>query len=359
MTNLHVPRPLQFRMDPDGTTECWEPVTGVARAITPAAMALLSAIGRGAPRAEWEAASGLPAVRVDELIESFLASGWVADRAAAPSAEARASWPVFVVGCPGAGVATLGRALNAHPRVVCLPPVAFFRPLRGIVEYPMLERGFKSRGLTIEEIYGGLRALSERLVGEPSLLRSNKPRWADANPVNTRLIDFIDDVYEGQVLFLHLLRHPLDNVATLVRAWEAWMAEDDPEVHALVRRYGGNTPRACAACWADLNDRLRVFRVAHPDRAHAVRFEDLVRPPHAALGPLLAFLGETETPALAERLAEGDPHGGAGLPDEPRWRPWPAGERRAVSRVVAPVAGALGYDLPDLPEVVPEVRERR
>ena len=359
MTNLHVPRPLQFRMDPDGTTECWEPVTGLAREITPAALALLSAIARGAPRAQWEAASGLPAERVAELVDAFLASGWVAERAAAPSAQAVAGWPIFVIGCPGAGVATLGRALNAHPRVVCLPPVAFFRPLRGIVEYPMLERGFKSRGLTVEEIYGGLRALSDRLVGEPSLLRSNKARWADANPVNTRLIDFIDDVFEGQVLFLHVVRHPLDNVDTLVRAWEAWMAEDDPEVHALVHRYGGNTPRSCAACWADLNDRLRIFRVAHPDRTFTVRFEDLVRPPHAALEPMLTFLGESGPSPLADELAGSDPHGGAGLTEEPRWRRWSAGEVRAVCRLVAPVAEALGYALPDLPEVVPEVRERR
>lgn len=251
----------------------------------------------------------------------------------------RSELPIVVGGFYRSGTSLVRRLLDAHSRIHCGPEVKFFKDFYG--DYPRDElrhvRLFgtlASLGLTPAELlplFGGAFVAAHELAAR----KAGKARWADKNPENVLYLRQWQGLLPGGFLFVHVVRHPLDALASLKEV---------------------GFPKAVPPGFAD---KARLFldfhraAVAHsgafPDSSIQVRYEDLTTRPEETLVRLFAGLGEVFEPAvlsdffLAER--------GAGIEDPKvartrsvhaqsvgRWRAdLDAAERSAAEEILGPL----------------------
>lgn len=225
--------------------------------------------------------------------------------------------PIIAGGFYRSGTSLLRRLLDAHSRIHCGPEVKFFKDLHGDyrddpLAHVRLFATLPSLGLTAEEIesiFG--RAFVE--AHELAARKAGKRRWADKNPENVLHLDAWQRLLPDGFVFIHVLRHPLDVLASLLEI---------------------GFPKAVPAVFADkvrlLSDFVAAgarFEAAHPDISYRLRYEDLVAEPDASLERLFAWLGERHEASV---LTEFDlPIRGRGIED-----PKVAGSRRVHDRSV-------------------------
>ena len=183
----------------------------------------------------------------------------------------------------------------------------------------------------------------------------NKPRWADKTPNYFTHLDFIDEVFEGRVSWVFLLRSPLDTVQSLFDSFVPYGILD-PDIREVALEYGHSRP-AFARYWVTVNERIELFATAHPERCHFLKYEDVVARPEETLATMFRFVGEELPPNLVETAFAA--HHDVGMQDRKildtksiqkdrvaRWKGWPEGETRAVCEIVGATAKRLGYELP-------------
>ena len=115
-----------------------------------------------------------------------------------------------------------------------------------------------------------------------SATRAGKARWADKNPENVLYWRDWDRLLGRDWLFVHMVRHPLDTLASIKEANFPF---------ALPRGLEGRIGhyRQCLL-------QGQLFGKTYPDRYLLVRYEELARAPGRVLELLMKGLGETLEP---------------------------------------------------------------
>jgi hypothetical protein len=227
---------------------------------------------------------------------------------AARAAEAQAQ-PFFVVGAQRSGTTMLRLMLNQHPHL-CVPFESGFIPVferrlgqygdlrdprnaarlvRDIAAYPKVSKG--------ELLADPEAVLGQPITGYPDLVRAiftvyaerkGKARWGDKTPAYVTELDVLWRLFPG-CRILHLVRDGRD-VALSVRRL-SWGSRNLPHI---------------AADWAGKVVLAHKIGGVLGDHYLALRYEDLVRDPEAALRVVCRFLGEPYDPAMLryERTAK-------------------------------------------------------
>lgn len=177
--------------------------------------------------------------------------------------------------------------------------------------------------------------------------RAGKVRWSEKSagqPIDAAWSLFPD----AQVV--HIVRDPRDVVASSMRT--VWT---DPDPVAVARGWRDFTLRA-----------IRRGAEAGPSRYLQIRYEDLAREPAAMLRVVCAYLGEEYEPAMLDDPAlrratvpaiasgwQGQALGAVVPAREGGWRAaLSRADARRVHAVVGPMLAPLGYEPPDLRELV-------
>jgi hypothetical protein len=150
---------------------------------------------------------------------------------------------------------------------------------------------------------------------EQAARKAGKARWADKNPENAIHLEHWERLLGDSWLFVHVVRDPLDVIASMEEAGFPYSDEDRVRKRSEhVERYARAASRYAAGC---------------PDRCLTVRYEDLVTRPEPEINRLMAFLGESleEAQLAASAPREpglGDPKAGEKVGFDPRgigrWR---------------------------------------
>jgi hypothetical protein len=268
----------------------------------------------------------------------------------------RSRLPVFLVGCHRSGTTLLRYLLDSHENLACPPESKFIAGVQALFDYPQALTGLLTLGFSVDDIYRELRKLIEGFLGGYAR-REGKLRWVDKTPNYYRLLDFIDDVFERQPLYVFIVRHPLDCIDSLNQYF--YYASDrghDPEAKRAAEQYGVGL-YGWAKYWIEVNERLYLFSRLNPNRCYLFRYEDLIENAQDAMSSLLAFLGETLPEDLIETALK-KKHT-AGYEDHKisytqairsdrvgKWKDWPSGEAAALWGIVSETASKLGYDAP-------------
>ncbi len=244
--------------------------------------------------------------------------------------------PLLLIGCVRSGTTLTRDLLRRVPGVICPEETHFFRwaePFRTprtahvYTGNPTLRRHRRMDGLSEAEFALLLRqsrtkaellrryvAAYARALGQPAPYR-----WCEKSPQN---------VYGAALMaqelpkarFLHLVRHPLNVVASLVAGRQVAV----PDIHG-----------ACNY-WMEAILILRTLAAAYPDRLMEVRYEDLVADVPGEMARILAF---AEIDAPEGLFTRGDAHA-----PRARWRTvLTARQIQTVQNRCGPAAKRFGY----------------
>ncbi len=211
--------------------------------------------------------------------------------------------PIIIGGFFRTGTSLVRRLLDSHSHIHCGPEVKFFKDfygdyLKDRLAHVRLFSTARSFGLAEEEI---LTIFGSAFIAfhERAAALAGKARWADKNPENVLHLNQWRTLLPEGFLFLHIVRHPLDALASLK---EVGFPRTVPEsFEEKVRLYG-------------------VFRQAgeryceqYPTTCHTLLYEDLVSAPQEQLSHLFAFLGERYEPTVLQQFCA--PERGSGIED--------------------------------------------
>jgi hypothetical protein len=199
--------------------------------------------------------------------------------------------PVIVGGFYRSGTSLVRRLLDSHTRIHCGPEVKFFRDFHADyldVEDPIAHLRFMSTARSLLPEHDLLEILGAAFVKihERAALQAGKPRWADKTPENLVFLDEWQRLLGGDWIFLHVVRNPLDTLAS-VEEWgfpKSVSASQEDRIRLYVK-------------YAEAGLR---FAEESPDRYVRLSYEDLVADPEAVTRRLMASLGEAFHP---EQLA--------------------------------------------------------
>jgi len=202
--------------------------------------------------------------------------------------------PFFILGCVRSGTTLLRDILRLHPRLESPEETHFFRwsfPL-GTKLY---EASYSGKKLFIEhremdgvehfDFYVALSITEDRKAlmdwyGNEILKKSDnlEGRWFDKTPQNVYGLLLINEYYP-ESKFIHIHRHPLNVVASLMKG------EVMPE----------NEMRGAINYWMESMIIFNQFKQLAPDRLLEVEYESLVKNPRDHTRKILAFLGEDDS----------------------------------------------------------------
>lgn len=198
--------------------------------------------------------------------------------------ERRSDWPIVVGGCHRSGTSLIRRVLDSHTRIHCGPEVKFFADLYGDkVPDPWQMLRFIPTASTLLadddllEVLGGafvqIHSRAARAAG--------KPRWADKTPENVLYCPQWQRLLHDQWLLVHVLRNPLDTIASI---GEIRFVDVPAAIPGQIAHYRAYTEAG-----------LR-FGAEQPARYVPVVYEQLVTQPRDTLARLMISLGETLEP---------------------------------------------------------------
>ncbi len=194
-------------------------------------------------------------------------------------------WPIVVGGCLRSGTSLVRRILDSHPRIHCGPEITFFRDFYGDYRDDVLAHLRFTR--TIRDLVPedeALAVLGQAFVElhERAARRVGKARWADKAPENVLYTSQWEALLEGRWLLVHVVRNPLDTVASMRGRFPRTLPDD----------VAGQADVYCRYTEAGL-----AFEAAHPERCFRVVYEELCATPSDGLQRLLGWLGEDFVPA--------------------------------------------------------------
>jgi hypothetical protein len=346
-----------FSLSACGELSFFDPVGQQETRLSPELVEMLCCIGRGDDLAAWANERGVNGPTIDVCLETLANIHLIADeelesRRPQPL-NSRQNTPAFVISTMRSGSTLLRYLLDTHEHIACPPESKFLGGLYEFMNYPDTQVALKTLGFDLGAAHDELRQLTERILGGYAKQR-NKRRWVDKTPNYYRILDFIDALFSRDVLYVCLVRHPLDNIQSLQDMWLGYGGlELYPDLRLCVDTYGRGR-MAYAHYWRQTNEIIYTFGKAHPDRCHFVRYEDIVAAPRETLSRLFAFLGETYDESIPERAFSSDHT--LGYQDHKitkrtridaesvgRWKAWEPGEIAAIGRMVNPLAVELGY----------------
>jgi hypothetical protein len=164
--------------------------------------------------------------------------------------------------------------------------VKFYRDFYGDYLHDPLRHGrftASARAMLPEPIL--LQVLGRAFVElhERAAALAGKARWADKVPENVLYLAEWERLLDDGWLFLHVVRNPLDTLASIKEAGFPLVIPADLDARiALYLRYGEAGLR---------------FDAEHPERSYRILYEDLVSNPTACLVELMGWLDERLEPA--------------------------------------------------------------
>jgi hypothetical protein len=197
----------------------------------------------------------------------------------------RSDWPIVVGGCHRSGTSLVRRILDTHPRIHCGPEVTFFRDFHGdFREDPLRHLRFTTTARDLLPADEALDVLGRAFVElhERAAQHVGKPRWADKAPENVLYTAEWERLLEGRFLFVHVVRNPLDTVASMEGRFPLTLPATLEGRIELYRRY---------------TEAGLAFSDARPGRAVRLVYEELCADPPKAVGQLMESLGESPEPA--------------------------------------------------------------
>ncbi len=196
--------------------------------------------------------------------------------------------PIIIGGFYRSGTSLLRRLLGSHHNIYCGPEVKFFRDfygnyLKDDLAHIRLFSTIRTMELderTLLEVFG--KAFIE--CHEIAARSSGKGRWADKNPENLLYLDQWYTLLDGDFVFINVVRHPFDALASLNEAgFKKTIPADFDRKVALYNEY---------------LDKASSFIDTYPDISFTLRYEDLVMNPRETLSALLSYLGESFDEAM-------------------------------------------------------------
>jgi protein-tyrosine sulfotransferase len=355
---MNITPGLTFSPSPDG---CWialNRTTGKRTGLTADMVILLANLNAGRLRiTEWNTTPGSQRASGGGVLKSQmqkLLTAGVLTEGNSPTSSDRSSLPAFVIGSYRSGTTLLRYIIDAHPRLACPPESKFISGLNAFIDYPQAREALVSLGLDKEDIRYVIQQLVDSLFSSYAA-SVGKPRWVDKTPNYYRLLPLIEDIFDRRVLYVLIIRHPLDTIASMEQFFEN-PKHGDPDIAAKTAAFGKGA-YGWARFWVEVYQRVDFFRTENPERTHLVRYEDLVTQPLAEAEKLFAFLGEVCPPNIvseAFRL----PHK-RGFQDHKiisttsvhtnsvgRWESWPKSRVAALWPIVEATAERFGYVSP-------------
>lgn len=245
----------------------------------------------------------------------------------------------FLVGTTRSGTSLLGLMLGNHPEITfpgefefaveCMPSADAYPALPTYYEWLSMDRHFRHHGCTIDPA-----------LPYPALVRSfldQMKRDAGGSRENLvgvavhRHFDRLQRLFP-EAHYIHLVRDPRD----VARSW-------------IEFGWSGNA-WAAGRTWDEL-ERLwdRVASAIPPERVYALRFEDLVREPRAALEEICRRLGVPYTDAML-RYHETSTYGPVDPTQVFKWRTaLTPNQQRWIEGVAGEMLVARGYESCGLP----------
>jgi protein-tyrosine sulfotransferase len=272
-----------------------------------------------------------------------------------PPAVAQSSprdWPIFVLSSHRSGSTLLRYLLDAHDGLACPPESKFIAGLQQFLDYPQVLSGLRGIGTSSDLLYKELRLFVDRVMRRYTR-QVGKRRWVDKTPNYYLHTELIERMFAGEVLYLVLVRHPLDCISSIVRLYPEM--RDDPEIaRAMVRN--GRDRYAWAQYWLDVYTRLDVFMASCQARSMVITYEALIRESDVVLRDIFDFIGETYDAGLVARAFSMSHTPGFGdtkiirttrIHDDSigKWRDWRRQEVEALWRLVGPMAERYGYSI--------------
>jgi hypothetical protein len=176
------------------------------------------------------------------------------------------------------------RLLDAHPRIHCGPELGFFRDFYGDYhDDPLAHLRFARTVRSILPEPDALAVLGGALIEahERAAREARKARWADKAPENVLHLDAWDELLRGRLLVVHVVRNPLDTVASMRGRFPLTLpASLDEQALHYVR-------------YTEAGDR---FVDIDPERGARLVYESLCAAPEETLGHLMAWLEEDLDP---------------------------------------------------------------
>lgn len=249
--------------------------------------------------------------------------------------------PIVVGGFYRSGTSLIRRLLDAHSRIHCGPEVKFFKDFYGDYQHDELRHvrlfdSLQSLGLNLDELlplFG--RAFVE--AHELAARKAGKLRWADKNPENVLYLDQWRQILPGGFIFVHVVRNPMDALASLKEA-------GFPK--AVPASFEGKVK-----LYLDFHSSAAAYVKAYPEQSLVVRYEELVFRPEENLEHLFKAIGENFEPGVLSSFFS--PERGVGIEDPKvsltrmvhsesvgRWRyDLDSSEKTLAQTILGPLAG--------------------
>lgn len=213
----------------------------------------------------------------------------------------RGEWPIIVGGCHRSGTSLVRRILNAHSQIHCAPEVKFFRDFYGDFPNDPLGHGrFTTTARVLLPEAELLTVLGRAFVElhERAAVRAGKGRWADKCPENVLYLDAWARLLGDRWLFLHVVRNPLDTLASV---------QETPMPLVIPRDLTGRLEHYLRYTQAGL-----AFGRAHPSRYRLLVYDQLVSAPEPTIDSMMRW---ADAPFERRQLAFNSVAQGTGLED--------------------------------------------
>ncbi len=202
--------------------------------------------------------------------------------------------PIIVGGFYRSGTSLVRRLLDSHSNIHCPPEIKFMKDFYGDYLKDDLAhvRFFKTvRALGLEEgellnVFGKAYIQAR----ESACLKLGKKRWADKNPENVLYLNRWDELLAGDLMFVFVVRNPLDTLASLneIRFKKTVPADFESKV----------------LCLKDFYQNAMTYAARYPQKSITLKYEDIVSHPVETMRILFKRLGERYEAEVLELFHE-------------------------------------------------------
>ncbi len=211
---------------------------------------------------------------------------------------------LFVISLPRSGSTLLRLILDTHPDISCPDELSLGRLVSALYTtfaglHETTDRTFQSLKPSADDpILPDIRQVVDGMMGAFAA-RKGKRIWCDKTPSNVDFADLLAGAFpDARFLMLH--RHCFDFVSSCIR-FTAY-SQPMPMLDAALRRHYPNHTLGFIDAWEERTADMLRFEREMGERAHRLRYEDLVRDPRTTLSALFSFLGVGFDPALIDKV---------------------------------------------------------
>jgi hypothetical protein len=185
--------------------------------------------------------------------------------------------PIFIGGEGRSGTTLMRAMINNHPKIFCGPETHFFIDKNFIDYHDVMVNHYSNRISEYNEnVRDEVNQMYRGMINNfftKHMNANKKRRWADKTPYNVKVIDFLLEVFEGNIKFIHMIRDGRDVASSIT-----------------TMPWGPKTVKEAAHNWTTIiaNTRKHVGK----DYYIEIKYEDLVREETKILKEVCEFLGE-------------------------------------------------------------------